>query len=89
MKRSTITHDLSTKTYQKSQPVEIKLIEHYITILKMLFDGNKNINEIFNILRKETKRIPYQSDKSTAIHAIKDLLKYQLVTGNNCPKRKD
>ena len=80
MKKSTTTHNLSTKVYQKSQPVEIKLIDHYIGILKILFKDNKNVNEVFNILRKETKRIPYQSDKLATSHAIKDLLKSQLVT---------
>jgi len=80
MKKSTATRSLRTKEYKQSQPVEINLIDHYIAILKILFDGKKYVNEIFNILRKETKRIPYQSDKSSTIFAIKDLLKYQLVT---------
>jgi hypothetical protein len=80
LKKSTTTHNISTKSYQKSQPVEIKFIEHYISILKMLFNGNKNVNEIFKILQKQTVRIPYQSDKSTAIFAIDNLSKYKLIT---------
>jgi len=80
LKKSTATHKLSTRKYQKSQPVEIKFIEHYIAILKILFNGNKYVNEIFSILKKETRRMPYQSDKLSIIYVIEDLVKYQLVT---------
>ena len=88
LKKSTTIRNLSTRIYQKSQPVEIKLIDHYVTILKILFNGKKSVNEIFNILKKKTKRIPYQSDKSSTVLAIKDLLKYQLVTATNVQRGK-
>jgi hypothetical protein len=61
---------------------------HYVAILKILSDGKKSVNEIFSILRKQTKRIPYQSDKSSTILAIENLLKYQLVTATNVQRGK-
>jgi hypothetical protein len=86
--KSTTIRELSTKVYQKSQPVDIKLMGHYVAILKILSDGKKSVNEIFSILRKQTKRIPYQSDKSSTILAIENLLKYQLVTATNVQRGK-
>ena len=42
---------MSVRKYLKIQPVENKLIDHYIWILKILFDGNKSGNQIFQILK--------------------------------------
>jgi hypothetical protein len=80
-KMSTDELNLSTKKYVKSQPVDFKLIPHYIGILKILFEGRKNENQIFMALSKnEGERIAYQSDKNTTIVAIKRLVVYNLAT---------
>ena len=82
-KMSTAKRNLNVKEYVKTQPVEIKFIDHGIRILKILFDGNKTKNQIFEALRKDKlKKIPYQSDKSKTLEMIKLLEKNELVKEN-------
>jgi hypothetical protein len=87
-KMSTDELNLSTKKYVKSQPVDFKFIPHHISILKILFDGRKNENQIFRALTKNKERIAYQSDKDTMIIAIKQLMAYNLVTITECESKK-
>jgi hypothetical protein len=62
-----------------SKPVYYKFIKHYIVILKVLFDGDKNINQIFKLVKENEEKIPYQSVKPITIDVINDLWKFQLV----------
>jgi hypothetical protein len=87
---STANRSLNVTKYLKTQPVEIKYIVHCIRILKILFDGNKAKNQVFNVLRKDELRIPYQNDKSKTLEMIKLLQKNELikVINNNPPLTK-
>jgi hypothetical protein len=79
---------MSVRNYQRIQPVETELMALQIRVLKILFDGNKSRNQIFNALRKSEPKISYQSDKSTVLCAIKYLEKFELVkesVGNRLP----
>jgi hypothetical protein len=63
-----------------SEPVYYKFINHYIVIIKVLFDGDKNVNQIFKLVKEnEDRKIPYQSVKPVTIDVINDLLKFHLV----------
>lgn len=62
-----------------SKPVYYRFINHYIVILKVLFDGEKNVNQIFKLVKQNEDKIPYQSVKPITIDVINDLLKFELV----------
>ena len=76
-----------------SKPVYYKFINHYIVILKVLFNGDKSVNQIFKLVKENEDKIPYQSVKHVTIDIINDLLKFKLVEekitiADQKPKRK-
>lgn len=70
---------ITNKDRLRRKPV-YKFIAHHVLILKVLFDGDKNVNEIFRLVKEnQDAKIPYQSVKAVTIDAINDLVKNQLV----------
>jgi hypothetical protein len=76
---STTRRNSSTRKYIKIQPVENKFVYHYIRILKTLYEGKKTMNQIFNTLKKDDHKIPYQNDRSKTFDAIRYLEKHNLI----------
>lgn len=69
----------SVRKYTRIQPVGNKIRDHCVRILKILYKCDKSKNQIFNTLKKDEFKIPYQSDKSSTLEAIKYLGKSELV----------
>lgn len=82
---STTIRELSTKRYIRIQPVENRIISHCILILKILYEGSTSKNQMFNKLKKDESKVPYKTDKSSTLEAIKHLRKSELVSESRCP----
>lgn len=76
---------MSTDKHIRTQPVETKIISHCILVLKILYKGGTSKNQLFNKLKNDESKIPYKTDKSSPLEAIKHLRKSKLVNEISSP----
>jgi hypothetical protein len=82
---STTIRNMSTNKHIGTQPVETKIISHCILVLKILYKGGTSKNQLFNKLKNDESKIPYKTDKSSTLEAIKHLRKSKLVNEISSP----